>query len=65
MNERRILVPCDGTEEGTEIARVEHEHAYDTIHVGRREAGSFARALGERVSEGVAHASARTTVIAR
>jgi nucleotide-binding universal stress UspA family protein len=49
----------------TEIARVAHEHAYDTVHVGRREGGAFARALGERVSEGVVHASARTTVIAR
>jgi nucleotide-binding universal stress UspA family protein len=49
----------------TEIARVAHEHAYDAIYVGRREAGSFAQALEESVSEGVVHAAARTTVIAR
>ena len=49
----------------TEIARVAHEYAYDAIYVGRREAGSFARTLRQSVSEGVVHASARTTVIAR
>jgi nucleotide-binding universal stress UspA family protein len=48
----------------TEIARVAHEHAYDAIYVGRREAGSLARALQESVSDGVVRASARTTVIA-
>jgi nucleotide-binding universal stress UspA family protein len=49
----------------TEIARVAHEHAYDAIYVGRREDGSLARALQQRVSQGVIRASARTTVIAR
>ena len=49
----------------TEIARVAHEHAYDAIYVGGRDAGSLARALEGSVSEGVVHASARTTVIAR
>ena len=48
----------------TEIARVAHEHAYDAIYVGRREAGSFGRTLQKSVSDGV-QASARTTVIAR
>ena len=49
----------------TEIARVAHEHAYDAIYVGRREAGSFGQTLQESVSDGVVQASARTTVIAR
>jgi nucleotide-binding universal stress UspA family protein len=49
----------------TEIARVAEEHAYDAIYVGRREQGSLARALERSVAEGVVHASARTTVIAR
>ena len=49
----------------TEIARVAREHAYDSIYVGRREAGSLGQALQERVSEGVVQAAARTTVIAR
>jgi nucleotide-binding universal stress UspA family protein len=49
----------------TEIARVAHEGAYDAIYVGRREAGSFARALRQSVSNGVVRTSDRTTVIAR
>jgi nucleotide-binding universal stress UspA family protein len=49
----------------TEIARVAHDHAYDAIYVGRREGGSFARALQQGVSDGVVQASTRTTVIAR
>jgi nucleotide-binding universal stress UspA family protein len=49
----------------TEIARVAEEHAYDAIYVGRRERGSLARTLEQIVSEGVVHASSRTTVIAR
>ena len=49
----------------TEIARVAEEHAYDAIYVGRREDGTLARALEQSVSEGVVHASSRTTVIAR
>lgn len=49
----------------TEIARVAHEHAYDAIYVGRREAGSLARALEGSVSDGVVQTSARTTVVAR
>lgn len=49
----------------TEIARVAHKHAYDAIYVGRRAAGSLARAHQESVSDGVVQASARTTVLAR
>jgi len=49
----------------TEIARIAHEGAYDAIYVGRREAGSFARALQDSVSDGVVSASDRTTVIVR
>ena len=49
----------------TEIARVAEEHAYDAIYVGRREDGTLARALEQSVSEGVVHASSRTTVITR
>jgi nucleotide-binding universal stress UspA family protein len=49
----------------TEIAHVAREHAYDAIYVGRREAGSFGRALQHSLSDGIAQASARTTVIAR
>jgi nucleotide-binding universal stress UspA family protein len=49
----------------TEIARVAHDHAYDSIYVGRREAGSVGHALQESVSEGVVQTAARTTVIAR
>jgi nucleotide-binding universal stress UspA family protein len=48
----------------TEIARVAHEHAYDTIYVGRPERGSLVRALQRVVAEGVIHAASRTTVIA-
>jgi nucleotide-binding universal stress UspA family protein len=49
----------------TEITRVAHDHAYDAIYVGRREAGSLAKALEGSVSEGVVHTSSRTTVVAR
>jgi nucleotide-binding universal stress UspA family protein len=49
----------------TEIARVARDYAYDAIYVGRREEGSLARELEGSVSEGVVHASGRTTVIAR
>jgi nucleotide-binding universal stress UspA family protein len=49
----------------TEIARVARDYAYDAIYVGRREEGSLARALEGSVSDGVVHASGRTTVIAR
>jgi nucleotide-binding universal stress UspA family protein len=49
----------------TEIARVAHDHAYDAIYVGRREAGALTRALQASVSEGVVRASSMTTVIAR
>jgi nucleotide-binding universal stress UspA family protein len=49
----------------TEITRVAHDHAYDVIYVGRREKGSFARALAGSVSDGVVHASSRTTVVTR
>jgi len=120
MNDRRILVAYDGSEEAywalmqaadtarakgaaigvvtvppriataaleaTEILR-EHDHEADIhtpigdpsprsrgslgstrttfIAVGRRRAGSMHRALEERVSDGVVHTAARTTVIAR
>lgn len=49
----------------TEIARIADEYAYDAIYVGRREHGSLARTLEQSVSNGVVHASSRTTVIAR
>ena len=61
--EAAVHTPIGDT--ATEIARVAHEYAYDAIYVGRREAGSVARTLEESVSEGVVHASPRTTVIAR
>jgi hypothetical protein len=49
----------------TEIARVAHDHAYDSIYVGRREAGSGGHARPENQGEGGGPTAARTTVIAR
>jgi nucleotide-binding universal stress UspA family protein len=48
-----------------EIARIAEEDDYEAIYIGRRGEGSLARDLFGSVSDGVLHASERTTVIAR